>query len=206
MSYQYLKDPIFQRKFKNICREAIAFVQKEMRPYLTFTVTLIGSGSRNMQMLNGKSKQVDLDFNLNIQRDKANLLNNPSDLKRIAINAFKEHFKECNDVKVRNSKSAITIYLGKVSGYICSFDCAFIVEGNDACYHKLVFDKNFQRYIWNRLPQSKGCFARYGWLKQNNFIPEIEELYRYKKDRYDRDSSTLFVETINDLYDKYYGQ
>ena len=203
MKYRYVEDPPFEKKFKSICKEAIAFVQRKMRSYLTFTVTLIGSGSRNMLMLNGKSKKVDLDFNFNIQRDKNNLLNNPFELKRIAINAFKAYFKECDDVAVKNSKSAITIYLGEISKYICSFDCAFIVEGNDGYYHKLIFDKNFQRYIWNRMPHSQDHFAKYEWLKHHNYIDKIEDLYKTKKDVLNDESSTIFIKTINELYMKY---
>lgn len=202
MAYKYLNNKQLKTNLNNYCLKAIRFVQDELRPYITFIPQLTGSGSTRLLTSYGKTRLVDLDYNLIIQRDKCDLLNNPHQLKDLFINAFKMYFKDKPEITIKNSTSVITTYIGILSGHRFSFDCAIMVEGNDGYLHKLVYDKNVQRYIWNRVRNSQNINEMFTELKQHNYWPKIKELYLYKKNinTRNKDSISLFIETIYEIY------
>ena len=70
------------------CEEIIHYVQKYLKEYFTFDIRLIGSGDKKLVTKNGSNSSFDLDYNLIIQRDKKNLIDDPKKIKNLFQNAF----------------------------------------------------------------------------------------------------------------------
>ena len=57
------------------CQEILYAVQEEVRDYFTFDIRLIGSGDKRLVTQNAE-QSFDLDYNIILQKDKKNLLDN----------------------------------------------------------------------------------------------------------------------------------
>ena len=86
-----------------------------------------------------------------------------------------------------------------------SFDVAIIVEGNDGYFYRLTNDKNFNRYIWNRVKNSADYFEKFQrikeeglWLKFKNRYLELKNWHLSRQDGVK--SFSIFLETLNEVY------
>ena len=69
------------------CEEILHSVQNVVRDYFTFDIRLIGSGDKKLVTQN-EDESFDMDYNIILQRDKKNLLNNPGQIKDIFVSRF----------------------------------------------------------------------------------------------------------------------
>lgn len=59
---------------REYCEEIIKKIQKsQLKDFFTFSFYLIGSGKTNLITINGDNDTYDLDYNLILQKDKADL-------------------------------------------------------------------------------------------------------------------------------------
>lgn len=188
-----------------LCETSLKLVQKELKKYFTFQFELIGSGGKRLVTQNG-NEPFDLDYNLIIQKDKIDLINNPKKVKDLFINAFNKVLqKEISGYKyASNSTSVITlkkIQNGKLS---FSFDCAILVECDNGYMYKLITNKKKNICIWNQTPKSKDYKYRFEMIKKNNLWLEFKNRYLELKNlhltRNDNTSSfSIFLETLNEF-------
>ena len=189
------------------CLEVLHGVQKELRSYFTFDIRLIGSGEKKLVTQNG-NEPFDLDYNLILQRDKQDLLNNPKRIKELFRQAFdvilEDKLDGYNnyDQHVSDSSSVITIKILYDNRLDFSFDVAIIVEANDGFFYLLKNDKTSNRYLWNQVKSSKNYFTRYQSLKENGQFEQFKENYLDLKNRHLRKndgvkSFSIFLETLN---------
>ena len=75
--------------------------------------------------------------------------------------------------------------------------------------YKIVNDKNTTptRYIWNKIPKSKGYEYKFTALKRMGYWEDIKELYKAKKNNYlkrqsDIASFSILIETVNEIIQK----
>ena len=134
--YEYIQDKQLRGELRERCESVILIVQKLIRGYFTFSYKLIGSGDNRLMMVNGKNKAIDLDYNLVIQRDKKQLVDNPKQIKQLFMSAFKQ---ACgNKTKVSDSTKVITCKFGNIGIYSFSLDIAIFIECNDGYIYKLI--------------------------------------------------------------------
>lgn len=200
--YEYINNKQIRNELRDYCERVIVSLQKELKEYFTFSFKLIGSGDTRLIMVNGNDNSIDLDYNIVIQRDKKQLVSDPSSIKHCFMQALKKVLGK--NVKVSDSTQVITCYVGKVYKYTFSFDIAIIVDGNDGYMYKIVNDKNGTpiRYIWNMIPQSKDYEYKFCRLKRLGYWEEIKCIYKQKKNNYlkkqsDIGSFSILIETIN---------
>ena len=186
------------------CRKILHEVQEEVRDYFTFDIRIIGSGDRRLVTQN-ENEPFDLDYNIILQKDKKDLIDNPKQIKEIFTSRFNKVLKD--EVKqykhVCDSTSVITIKLTNDYGVDFSFDVAIVVEGNDGYTYRLINDKNTNRYIWNQVKNSKNSFQKFQdikksglWMNFKNRYLELKNMHLSKQD--DVKSFSIFLETLNE--------
>lgn len=206
--YEYIQDKKLRSKLRECFESNVSKVQKFVKDYFTFSYKLIGSGDNRLMMVNGKNKTIDLDYNLVIQRDKKQLIDNPKKIKSIFMDAFRQACGKSS--KVSDSTKVITCKVGNIGGYNFSFDVAIFIECNDGFVYKLINDKNAvpSRYIWNKIPKSQDYEYKFLLLKRDGYWDEIKTLYRNKKNKFlksgeDISSFEILLSVINELTQKH---
>lgn len=201
MSYIYLYNKETRAGLNDFCIKRINEVQKLLNEHLTFQYFLIGSGYTKLLTVNGNSRCVDLDYNLVIQSCSKDLIERPAHLKRLFVDAFKNVLSEFDNVKVHNSTSVVTSYIGNLLGYRFSFDCAVMVEFKDGL-QKLVRN-SANSYSWCKIKKSKNFQRRFRKIKKK-YLNELKEKYLSKKNEFSGESSfSLLLKTINELEQKH---
>lgn len=190
------------KELRSWCEAIIYEVQDFVREYFTFEVRLIGSGEKRLITQNGEDGAYDLDYNIIIQRDKKNLINNPKQIKEFFVNAFNQVASEYEFSFAKNSTSVITErYIPK--GPKFSFDIAIITQGNDDKYYKLVYDKPSNRYFWNEVPLSKNYQVKFTQIKAQGDWQSFKKRYLELKNMHlmrneSIPSFSVFLETLNE--------
>jgi hypothetical protein len=197
-------DPQEVKELTKWCDYILHEVQNEVRDYFTFDIRLIGSGDKGLVTQNA-NEPFDLDYNLILQKDKRNLLNNPKQIKDIFISRFNkvlaanvENYKGASD-----STPVITLKIKNGDSISFTFDIAIIVENNDGVFYRLTHDKNARRYIWNEVPRSADYFERVRRVKENDLWEEFRGRYLELKNIHLRrndgvKSFSVFLETLNE--------
>jgi len=204
MKYTYLNNKLARNEAKKECEKIIKSLQKVLNEYFTFSFELIGSGKTNIITVDKKSNSFDLDYNIIIQKDKKNLIHNPKKIKELFLSKMNEINCKFKFDFPCNSKSVITSSRKPIKCYNFSFDIAILIEGNNGNYMKIIYDKhNDNNYKWNEIKNSNQYQQLYSIIKQNHYV-EFKRIYLEKKNsNTNKVSFSLFLETINELYDKY---
>ena len=153
MTYKYAlqKDVTELNKW---CLDIIHNVQRCLKEYFTFDIRLVGSGEKRLVTMDSNGS-FDLDYNLIIQRDKRDLINDPKAIKNLFIKAFKQELNKvvegfnhvCDSTSVVKNK---IIYNNKLQ---FKFDVAIMVKADNDSYYKLINDKTTNNYIWNQVKE-----------------------------------------------------
>lgn len=201
MSYIYLYSKETRAGLNDFCIKRINEVQKLLNEHLTFQYFLIGSGYTKLLTVNGNSRCVDLDYNLVIQSCSKDLIERPAHLKRLFVDAFKNVLSEFDNVKVHNSTSVVTSYIGNLLGYRFSFDCAVMVEFKDGL-QKLVRN-GANSYSWCKIRKSQDFQRRFRKIRKKH-LEELKGRYLNKKNKFSsKDSFSLLLEAVSELEQKY---
>lgn len=209
MSYKYSpqKDVTELNKW---CLEIIHAVQRLLKDYFTFDIRLIGSGEKRLVTQN-ENECFDLDYNLIIQRDKKDLINNPKAIKDLFSNALNYVLNERVDGrhKVCNSTSVLENEIIQKDQLVFKFDVAILVKADDDCYYKISVDKKHipHRYLWNRIKNSKNYISRFSLVKQKFPFTDFKKRYLDLKnmhfDNHDQiESFSVFLEALNEFEQK----
>ena len=205
MAYKYAE----QRAVTDLnrrCMNILHDLQKEVADQFTFDLGSIGGGDKRLVTQNAK-ESFDLDYNIILQKDKKGLLDNPKQIKDIFIARFNKVLNRYIDncYHTSDSTSVITIKNIQKGELLFSFDVAIIVEGNDGYFYRLTNDKNFNRYIWNRVKNSADYFEKFQrikeeglWLKFKNRYLELKNWHLSRQDGVK--SFSIFLETLNEVY------
>lgn len=204
MPYTYAK----QRDVTELnkwCLDIIHNVQYDLKDYFTFDIQLVGSGEKRLVTMDSNGL-FDLDYNLIIQRDKQDLINNPKTIKNLFINAFKKELDEvvegfnhvCDSTSVVKNK---IIYGNRLQ---FKFDVAIMVKADNDSYYKLINDKTSNNYIWNQAKDSKNYMERFLAIKHAGLFEQFKDRYLELKNIHSRrgddvQSFSIFLETLNDF-------
>lgn len=210
MAYQFATKKDVQAANK-WCRSVLIDVQNLVRDWFTFDFRLIGSGGKHLVTYN-EGQPFDLDYNIIIQKDKQELINNPRQIKSIFYDAFEKVFSEHINgfdkngyAKLNNSTSVITlkhISKGKIE---FSFDVAIMRKNKNGYLERIIFDKNTGNYIWNIVKQSEDIYKKANIVKKQCDWNEVRDRYLELKNYYlstdqDMKSFAIYTMVINEFY------
>lgn len=190
------------RDIREYCEEIIKKLQKsELKEFFTFSFYLIGSGKTNLITINGDNGTYDLDYNLILQKDKADLFSKPQKIKELFSKEFDKERNNFNIKKIENSSSVITL---KFKDKKANVDIAILRKNNNGNYSKIIYDKNKNRYIWNEIKCSKNYQDNINLIRQQMCWNEVRDRYLFKKNSYLRQnknisSFSILLETINEV-------
>ena len=149
MSYAFFNKRYQRSEMIKFCETIIQKAREELKDYFSFSHRIIGSGKTNLMTINGNDKHVDLDYNLLIERNKKGITD-AKEMHTLFFNALRKAIG--NRSSVHESTSVFTVGIFPLDGYQFSFDVA-IIEGNgNGIYQKIIFDKQNNRFIWNKYP------------------------------------------------------
>lgn len=186
------------------CRNIIAEVQRELQPFFTVDVHLIGSGEKKL-VSQDENGEFDLDYNLVIQKDKKNLIKDPKQIKMMFMRTFEKVLKaRCKNYVHSYDRTSVVSNKIKYNEMNFKFDVAIMYKENNDCYYKLINDKEGQHYIWNQEPKSKNYMKRFLVVKNNNKYKEFEKRYFElkndpSKQKANIKSFSLFLEALNEF-------
>lgn len=192
------------------CLEIIHAVQKRLKEFFTFDIRLIGSGEKRL-VTQKENECFDLDYNLIIQRDKKDLINDPKTIKDLFANAFNDvlNRKVNGRHKVSNSTSVLENEIIEKDQLVFKFDVAILVKADDDCYYKISVDKKQMppRYLWNRVKDSKNYLSRFSFVKQQFPFKDFKERYLELKNLHlnnndQVESFSVFLEALNEFEQK----
>ncbi len=191
------------------CVDIIHKVQKELREYFTFDFRLIGSGDRRLVTQNG-NEPFDLDYNIILQRDKQDLLDNPQKIKDLFRKAFEKILKK--EVKgytsrAGDSTSVVTAKILDDNNIAFSFDVAILVERKGGYYDRIINDKKTGLYIWNKIKDSNNYLDVFQKVKTNGYWIQFKKRYLDLKNMHlkrqdEVKSFSVFLETLNEFRNK----
>lgn len=190
------------RDIREYCEEIIKKLQKsELKEFFTFSFYLIGSGKTNLITINGDNGTYDLDYNLILQKDKADLFSKPQKIKELFSKEFDKERNNFNIKKIENSSSVITLKFKDIKANV---DIAILRKNNNGNYSKIIYDKNKNRYIWNEIKCSKNYQDNINLIRQQMCWNEVRDRYLFKKNSYLRQnknisSFSILLETINEV-------
>lgn len=197
---------------KKELEKLINAVQNELRDdYFTFSFTYVGSTHRKLITQDvGGNQGYDFDVNIHVNDDNEEF--SPEEIRRVIRKAFDKHGKTFGYDFCEDSTRVLTIKRKDVfrSRILSSCDLAIVYDCEDGRQQYIHFNKNQRTYEWKYLPMSNAKLeARAQWLKENCYWNEVREVYLYKKNwncNQDKRSRSLYAETINELYKRYWKE
>lgn len=184
--------------------ELIKEVQNQVRDKFTFQFEFVGSTKRNMITENVMfNKGFDFDVNLTVNNDKNYT---PKKIRTILRTALTNVSQKYGYDRCEDSTRVITIVKISTKNSSILHSCDFaIVKGNKY----IRFDKKENAYVWARQPKGfinldkKATKLREDSAKWNI----VTNRYLVKKNENNdpnKHSRSLYAETINEVYDKFY--
>ena len=181
--------------------------------------TLVGSGASNMVTRNGDGP-FDLDYNLEIIKAPEEYWNDLRSLKntiRILLDeaAGLKCFSESQD-----STSCLTalLHFRDEPAIKFKFDVAIVSRNSKGKLRRLIHNKNawglgMDQYVWNEIPDSHNVAQKVKRLKAEGLWLTVRDRYVDRKNTYlsrwldkDHPSFIIYIETVNEIYYKYFGQ
>lgn len=185
--------------------ELIKEVQNQVRDKFTFQFEFVGSTKRNMITENVMfNKGFDFDVNLTVNDDDENYT--PKEIRTILRTALTNVSRKYGYNRCEDSTRVITIVKISTKNSSILHSCDFaIVKGNKY----IRFDKKENAYVWASQPKDfinldkKAKELR----KDSEIWKVVKEKYLKKKNEnknHNKHSRSLYAETINEVYDKFY--
>lgn len=184
-------------------------VQDEVREYFTFSFTYVGSTHRKLitSELNGNTGY-DFDVNIHVNDDEEEY--SAEEIRTIIREAFNRQVRQYGYDYCEDSTRVLTIKRKDFfrSRIISSCDFAIVFDCDDGRQQYIHFNKNQRTYDWEYLPMSNSELeTRAEWIRKNGNWNDVRELYLNKKncnDNPDKRSRSLYAETINEVYKRFF--
>lgn len=213
--YHWISDTKFLGMVRKRCAKVVNWLVQDIKNdgFMKVKQHLVGSGSKNL-ILQNENEPIDLDYNLEII--ECDDFENCRKIKDTVMRVFDSFLPDINWGHCSDSTSAITTEPIHFEGYGPEFsiDIAITCKDQDGNWYRLIHDKTgwYQNgYKWEMAKDSKGLENRVNKLKKHNHWQEVRNVYKDKKNmylcRYDKNehpSFNIYIETINEIYRKYF--
>ena len=219
--YTYIEDKTFLKEMKRCCSDIINQLVQSINNDSVMIVEahLVGSGARNLITQNAR-QPVDLDYNLCIAETTGDFSINDGRMikeyirKQFNIILNRNGWADCSD-----STSALTTeerYFPKLKNHTAFKIDLAIVKRDCYGWHRLRHHKtgfaSCDQWYWNLTKNSDDLEDKIEKLKRNNLWEEVRETYLYKKNEYlkrndsEHPSFIVYIETVNEIYYKFFQQ
>lgn len=218
--YHYVEDKVFLKEMRRFCSDLVNQLVQQINNdnIMTVEAHLVGSGAKNLETQNA-DQPIDLDYNIRVKATFGKM--NIDDAR-----AVKEYIrKQFNIVLNRNklfdcddSKSALTTKKDRFTDgnqTQFSIDLA-IVRMRKGHWERLIHKKTGvvtkDEYCWEIAPQSKGLDEKIAKIKNRGIWSEVRGTYLNKKNMYlkrrdyNHPSFNVYIETVNEVYYKYFNR
>lgn len=224
MAYDYVSEKEV-KPYRSECSRILT----ELRDYLNMEYGintqffLVGSGShaRKLVMRNGNAP-FDLDYNLMVIGMPEEYWNNTRRLKNTVRDSLNLILRKSRSRVVRggqfsdgkDSTSVITALMytsGILSQVAFSFDLAILARDEDGTYYRLIHDKGSGSYHWGEAPSVHRVREKADAIKSKRRWADVRDRYKEKKNMYlkrqdkNHPSFIVYVETINEVYRRYFS-
>lgn len=216
--YHYIEDKVFLKDMKYLCSNIINQLVQLINNDSVMEVEahLIGSGARNLITQNS-DESIDLDYNLYIADFGEFISRDGRGIKEYIRKQFnvilnKNGWNDCKD-----STSVLTTekwHFTKGNQTEFSIDLAIVFIDCHG-WHRLIHEKTgvaaWDRYYWNLVPDSRDLFDKVADIKDKQLWNEVIDVYLEKKNiylrrqDYNHPSFNVYVETINQVFNKYFN-
>lgn len=214
--YEFVSKKEYQ-PIRNDIEKIINKVQNLVRDRFTFRFKLVGSGGRHLiTRVVGGNKGYDFDYNLILNSPDENHFWKPCFARETLFKAFQSAIKGTTFNKIENSKSAITIksvdYKNSKVVQSCDFAVIYYPNDEEYSYFKYArYNKHNNVYTWEIRNSSINVDEKLNWIKENvdsGWEIVKEEYLKIKNSNNDLDkhSFQLYIEAINNVYNKEYYQ
>ena len=212
-----LVDEAEVKRYKSFCSNTLSQLRDIVKNNYEIKLQplLVGSGARNLVTRNGNGP-FDLDYNLEIINMSDKYWNDLFSLKNNIMLSLNKIVNNTYFSDSKDSKSVITslLHFNDSPQLKFSFDIAIIAKNDKGNYCRLIHEKDPYskgRFYWNEVPASNQVGKKATKLKHDNHWLEVRNRYVELKNQYllrndnNHPSFTVYVETLNEIYNKYYA-
>ncbi len=198
------------KPFRDQLVELIHDVQNDIRDKFTFQFRFVGSSSRNMITFDPTTnKGFDFDVNLEINDYEENY--SPMKINDILFHSISKNMLPYGYQTSEKSTRVITIKRVDYNNSSIENSCDFALVFNGKGQQQAIrFNKKNNTFtLEDQRISADDISYRADELKRNNYWTEVREYYLYKKNNNtdpNKHSMSLYSETINELYSKYYDE
>ena len=209
--FKYVEDKKFLSRMRQLCGEIMQdFCHYLKEDYdIGAQFFLVGSGGRNLIVQND-SWPIDLDYNLEIVRCEYSA--GYKSLKECAMKSFNKALRKHGWGDCDDSKSSLTTkkkHFRKGNPTKFSMDVCIVCRDING-YHRLIHQKTgfacFDRYYWNKAPNSAGIQKKVKCIKERGKWELVRKQYLDIKNRYlqqnnhNHPSFICYIEAVNNVY------
>lgn len=216
--YHYIEDKEFLKRLRGTCGDIVNQLVQSISndSVMTVKACLVGSGAKNLITQN-ENEAIDLDYNLCIVRTKSINIMDGHEIKEYVRKQFNKvlslnGWSDCKD--------STSVFTTEERVFKKGNQTAFKIDLAITCkYHnnwqRLIHQKtgfvNLDRYYWNEVQDSGRLEEKVRALKPENLWGEVRTAYLDKKNLYLRrndhnhPSFIVYVETVNQVYNKYFN-
>ena len=215
--YHYIQDKEFLKRLKGACGDIVNQLVQSINndSVMTVEACLVGSGAKNLITQN-ENEPIDLDYNLCIVSTKSINILDCCGIKEYVKKQFNKvlctnDWNDCEDSTSALTTKRRVFKRGNQTEF--SIDIAIIRKYHNT-WQRLIHQKtgfvNLDRYYWNEVQDSGRLEEKVHALKYENLWGKVRDSYLEKKDfylrrnDYNHPSFIVYVETVNQIYNKYF--
>lgn len=215
--YHYIQDKEFLKRLRGACGDIVNQLVQSINNDSVMTVKafLVGSGAKNLITQN-ENEAIDLDYNLCIVSTKSINILDGREIKEYVRKQFNKVLNangwgDCHDSTSVFTTEKRVFKKGNQTAF--KIDLAITCKYHNNC-QRLIHQKTgiviLDGYYWNEVQNSGRLEEKVSSLKSENLWGEVRRIYREKKNLYLRrndynhPSFIVYVETVNQVYNKYF--
>lgn len=215
--YHYIQDKEFLKRLRGACGDIVNQLVQSINndSVMTVKACLVGSGAKNLITQN-ENEAIDLDYNLCIVSAKSISI---LDCRGIKEYVRKQFDRVLNANGWGNCHDSTSVFTTEKRVFKKGNQTAFKIDLAITCkYHnnwqRLIHQKTgiviLDRYYWNEVQDSGRLEEKVRALKSENLWGEVRDTYLKKKNfylrrnDYNHPSFIVYVEAVNQVYNKYF--
>lgn len=215
--YHYIQDKEFLKRLKGTCSDVVNQLVQSINndSVMTVNACLVGSGAKNLITQN-ENEPIDLDYNLCIVSTESIDILDCRGIKEYVRKQFNKVLSSNGWGDCQDSTSAFTtekrvFKKGNQTAFKIdiAITCKYLNNWQRLIHQKTGF-VNLDRYYWNEVQDSGRLEEKVRALKSEDLWDEVRDTYLKMKNFYLRKndhnhpSFIVYVETVNQIYNKYF--
>lgn len=214
--YYFIQDKEFLKRLKGTCNDIVNQLVQSINndSVMTVKACLVGSGAKNLITQN-EDEPIDLDYNLCIVNTESINIRNGYEIKEYVRKQFNKvlssnGWDDCDDSTSVLTTGNYSFQNGNKTKFSIdiAITCKYLNNWQRLIHQKTGF-VNRDRYYWNEVQNSGRLEEKVRILKAEDLWDEVRDTYLEKKNFYlcrndhNHPSFIVYVETVNQVYNKY---